>query len=105
MRLTDIQTLILGLDINETFKYKLTVENLTSHNVDLYLNAHIGIPVYLHVGTVTAGANKEIENLVANISYTLRAAISGKPFEAYFDEQMFINNEAKRYDMVIKILE
>ena len=114
MRRITLLLMIIGLaivsckkedDIEETVKYTLTVENTTSEDVDLYLNGHLDNSGFVNEGTVLAGTNKKISNLVVSVNYTLRAVVAGEPLEDFFDEQDFVNKDAEKFDMTIQITE
>ena len=114
MRLITVLLLIIGLanfscnkndDVEESVKYTLTVENTTSQNVDIYLNGHLDNSGFVSEGTVSAGTNKKIQNLVVNVNYTLRAVVAGEPLEDFFDEQNFVNKDAEKFDVTIQIIE
>ncbi len=90
-------------DIEETIKYTLTIENNTSEDVDVYLNGNLDQSGFVNEGTVMAGQSKQISNLVIDVNYTLRAVLSGKPLEEYFDERNFVNNDPEKFDLTIQI--
>ncbi len=90
-------------DIEESIKYTLIIENTTSEDVDIYLNANLDQSGFVYEGTVLAGQSKRIANLVIDVNYTLRAVLVGRPVEEYFDERNFVNNDPEKFDLIIQI--
>lgn len=79
-------------DLEETVRYRLIINNKTSENVDVFLNSDLSNSGFVSEGTVLAGQQKIINNLIIKANYTLRASIQGNGLDDFFDEQTFSNN-------------
>jgi len=79
-------------DPEEAVRYKLIVNNTTSENVDLYLNSDLSTAGFVSEGTVVAGQQRIINNLIVGGNYTLRASLQGNSSDNFFDEQTFTND-------------
>ncbi len=81
-------------DPEEVVRYKLIVNNTTATNVDIFLNTDLTTDGFVSEGTVVAGGTREINNLVIEANYTLRASVQGESVDDFFDEQTFSNSTA-----------
>jgi len=83
--------------------YDLIIDNQSSVDVDIYLDADLDDTGFASEGTVLAGQEMRIKDLVILVDYIMRGVEAGGDIEDFLAEQKFANNDPGKFDFKITI--